>query len=138
MKKLRLFSRHSIFAMEFQAPNRTTIALSGAWWAHFETFLHEAPPRWRLKGEKKNSNFIRCPYKEKSRKNKSYQAGREPNRSTPSDLVYLSKKTPSIIWVQISSFPQRIKKGKDSQKSISQRFICPHTCGIIAGIRNPA
>jgi len=32
-------------------PNRTSV-LSGARLAHFERFLHEAPPRWRLRGEK--------------------------------------------------------------------------------------
>ena len=35
-----------------QTPDRTLQLLSGARLAHFERFLHEAPPRWRLRCEK--------------------------------------------------------------------------------------
>jgi hypothetical protein len=37
--------------MESLGPQQNNI-LSGARLAHFERFLHEAPPRWRLRGEK--------------------------------------------------------------------------------------
>jgi hypothetical protein len=33
--------------------------MSGARLAHFEGFLHEVPPEWRLKGGRKKLNFMK-------------------------------------------------------------------------------
>jgi hypothetical protein len=48
-------------AWDLRSPDRTETAQSGAGLAHFEGFLHEEPPEWRLNGgrEKPVDQYVR-------------------------------------------------------------------------------
>jgi hypothetical protein len=87
--------------MVFLPPNRTDNVLLGAKVRHFEMVFHAAPPRWRLKGERKNSKFMKRLQKRKVKKNQIRLDGDGAKFSTPSDLGYLARK-PSITLLQIS------------------------------------
>jgi len=70
------------------APYRTDKALSGAMLAHFEVFLHEAPPRWRLRDKK--FSFMRRFLKRKVKKNQIRFGGFGVRFSTFRNLIDLA------------------------------------------------
>jgi hypothetical protein len=59
-------SRHGLFEIEFLTPNKTDTILLGEKLWHFEMVSHEAPPRWRLKGERKKFYVYETPLRPKS------------------------------------------------------------------------